>query len=696
MRSPSVASTYFGLGPQNHDEHAQTTRLIYLLFAIGTLAVVPLGGFAKFGLGATLAWAPAIAISIALFASSILHTRTDKWANLLASSAAILWGGGALVTGEMEPFGGSILATGLIVLLAYIWTPRRLRQFDVEEHDFSWSRLLWRLATASFVLGIFANASHIPTQPTTGFALALSSTLPALVALLWRKRMLRWQVVALGAALGLSVASLVDAGAATFTDATLTPSLPLFSAAAIMAIALRENLVHWLSPTSNPDEPGLLTVVLLHPSRILVLSFFGICVFGTLALALPSASSSGHAVTWIDAVFTAVSATCVTGLITLDTPNAFSLFGQVIVLLLIQVGGLGIMVFSAAAVLLLGGRLSLSHERVAVEVVGAKGRAGLLGAVRSILAVTFITEGLSAMLLSVAFWMRGDAPGEAIWRGVFTAISAFCNAGFALQSDSLIPYANAPVILGIIAVTIIIGGLGPSVIVAMNWRGARRKSLHARIVIWTTAILIVLPAIWIGLLEWNTTLQGMSVVDKLSNALFQSITLRTAGFNSIDLAAVHPATWTLMILVMFVGGSPGSTAGGAKTTTIAVIVLAIFAVVRGREQVEVFGRTLPKETILRATAVASLGVFASAVALIAIQLTQTLPLDVALFETVSALATVGLSTGGTGALDGVGKIIIIVCMFAGRVGPLTLFVLLATNTGKRINHRYPEEQVPIG
>lgn len=696
MRAPSFVSTYLGLGPENQDEHAQTTRLLYPLLALGALAVAPLEGFSRIAPWGPLAWVLTAAISLTLVVASIMHARSDRWANALATAAAISWGCGALATGKMEPFGGLILGTGLIVLLAHAWTPRRLQLFGIEEHEFSWSRILWRLGSASFVLGIFANASNIPPQPTSSFALAISGALPALTALLWRKKMLRWQVIALGTALGISVASLVDAGAATFTGAALSPSLPLISTAAVMAIALRENLVRWLSPTSNPDEPGLLTVVLLHPSRILVLSFFGICVFGTLALALPGASSSGHAITWIDAVFTAVSATCVTGLITLDTPTAFSTFGQVIVLLLIQVGGLGIMVFSAAAVLLLGGRLSLSHERVAVEVVGAKGRAGLLGAVRSILAVTFITEGLSALLLSVAFWMRGDAPGEAIWRGVFTAISAFCNAGFALQSDSLVPYANAPVILGIIALTIIIGGLGPAVIVAMSWRSTRRKSLHARIVIWTTAILIALPAIWIGLIEWNATLGGMSVVDKLSNALFQSITLRTAGFNSIDLAAVHPATWTIMILVMFVGGSPGSTAGGAKTTTIAVLVLAIFAVVRGREQVEVFGRTLPKETILRATAVASLGVFASAVALIAVQLTQSLPLDVALFETVSALATVGLSTGGTGALDGVGKIIIILCMFAGRVGPLTMFVLLATSTGKHINHRYPEEQVPIG
>jgi len=215
-------------------------------------------------------------------------------------------------------------------------------------------------------------------------------------------------------------------------------------------------------------------------------------------------------------------------------------------------------------------------------------------------------------------------------------------------------------------------------------------------VLWTSAILLVVPAIMITALECNGTLAGLSFGDRLVNGAFQSITLRTAGFNSIDLAQVHPATWTVMILMMYVGGSPGSTAGGVKTTTIAVVVLAIVAVVRGRERVEVFGRALPTATVLRATAVATLGVLGGCLALAAIQLTQAIPLDVALFEVVSALATVGLSTGGTGALDEVGKVIIIACMFTGRVGPLTLFVFLASNTREHITRRYPEEPVPIG
>jgi len=328
--------------------------------------------------------------------------------------------------------------------------------------------------------------------------------------------------------------------------------------------------------------------------------------------------------------------------------------------------------------------------------VGATSRAGLTLAIRGVLTVTLITEATAALLLFAAFLVRGDTVGQAAWRAVFTAISAFCNAGFALQSDSLVSYANNPFVLSVVGLTIIIGSMGPAVIAAVvGWKDPSTRTLHARLVLWTTAAFIVVPAILITAIEWNGTLAGMMWIDKIFNGLFQSVTLRTAGFNSIDLAQIHPATWTVMVLAMYVGGSPGSTAGGVKTTTIAVLLLAIVAVVRGSDRVEAFKREIPITTVMRATVVATLGVLGSCVALVAIQLTQQLELDVALFEVVSALATVGLSTGGTAALDEVGKLIIMMCMFAGRVGPLTLFVFLASNTRDDVRG-YPEESVPIG
>jgi trk system potassium uptake protein TrkH len=441
--------------------------------------------------------------------------------------------------------------------------------------------------------------------------------------------------------------------------------------------------VEWIGP------------ILSRPSRVLVVSFAALCVVGTLALELPGVAAGGGTIGWLDAAFTAVSAVCVTGLIVLDTPTALTGFGQAIVLALIQVGGLGIMVLSAAVLVLLGRRLSLSHERAAADLLGAKGRAGLVGSMRAILWVTVLTEASAAALLVPAFVAHGDGWGEAAWRAVFTSVSAFCNAGFALQSASLVPYAGSPWVLGVVGATIVVGGAGPAV-VASRWLGGERVGVYVRLVVWTTAALIALPACAILALEWGGTLAGMSLVDKVANAVFQSVTLRTAGFNSIDLAAIHPATWTLMVGVMFVGGSPGSTAGGVKTTTAAVVVLAVAAVARGRERVEVWGREIATRTVLRAMAVVVVGVLSCGGALVAVQLTQELALDVAVFEVVSALATVGLSTGGTGALDEVGKLLIIGCMFAGRVGPLTLFVFLASRVSAGSSRRYPVEVVPVG
>ncbi|MEZ4475523.1 MAG: potassium transporter TrkG [bacterium] len=459
---------------------------------------------------------------------------------------------------------------------------------------------------------------------------------------------------------------------------------------------LRDAALARLMPSGPRADADFLDVALAQPARVLVLSFVAICALGTLLLGLPVAAQ-GDPVAWIDAAFTSVSATCVTGLAVVDTPTTYSGFGLGVILALIQVGGLGIMVFSAAMVVLLGRRLSLSHERAAADLVGAEGRGDLLGVIRLVFRVTLVTEGVAALLLFGAFLLHGDGVGQAAWRGLFTAISAFCNAGFALQSDSLVSYADSPLVLGVTGLTIVVGGLGPGVVAALwTWRRRQSRTLHVRMVLWTSALLIVIPTLAILALEWGETLGSLSFIDKLGNAAFQAVTLRTAGFNSIDLAAIQPATWTVMVLVMFVGGSPGSTAGGAKTTTIAVLVLAIAAVVRGRARVEVFGRALPTATVMRATAVTTVGVLACGGALFALQLTQTLPLDTALFEVVSALATVGLSTGATSALDDVGKLIIMACMFAGRVGPLTLFVFLSLRPQGRASWRFPEESVPIG
>ncbi len=451
---------------------------------------------------------------------------------------------------------------------------------------------------------------------------------------------------------------------------------------------------------SDPREAGRATaldLLLLHPSRALVVSFLVMCGVGTLLLALPASTHTGDPLSWLDAAFTAVSATCVTGLIVVDTPVAFSLFGELVVLLLIQVGGIGIMVFSAAGIFLLGQRLSIQHERVAAHVVGARSRKGLWQMLRTVLVVTFGTEALAAIALTAAFLRAGDPPLEACWRGVFTAISAFCNAGFALQSDSLVSYADDPFVLWVVMLAIVLGGLGPAVVAALfQWRDPLQRTLHTRLVLVSTALLVVGPALLFLALEWDNTLAGMSVLDRITNGVFQSVTLRTAGFNSVDLAAVHPATWVVLVVLMFVGGSPGSTAGGVKTTTLAVVCVGVWSVMRQRSQVTVFGRAIPTQVVLRSATLVAVAIGGVLMGVFSLLLTQDIALPVATFEVVSALATVGLTTGGTAALDEVGKVIVIACMFVGRVGLLTLFVSFTTGGERPSATRLPHAPVPVG
>lgn len=444
------------------------------------------------------------------------------------------------------------------------------------------------------------------------------------------------------------------------------------------------------------ERAGWIDVLTDRPAPLLVATFGTLCVVGTALLALPGISTRSGSLTLIDAAFTAVSAACVTGLIVLDTPRDFTPLGHLVILVLIQVGGIGIMTFSATLFSVLGRRMSLKHEATAAELLGARARTEILRSVRRILLVTAITEGVGAVLLTPLFVAHGDGLGAAVWRAVFTSVSAFCNAGFVLQSDSLIGYRHDPLLLCIVGAIVLIGGLGPLVVVAIpTWARGGPVSLHVRLAMLTTVGLVAVPWLLYVVLEWSATLDGLPVLHRVVHALFQVVSLRTAGFTSLDLSSLQPATWTLLILMMFVGGSPGSTAGGAKTTTLAVLLLAIAAAIRGQSDVRAWGRFIPHRTVQEAASIATVGVLACLAALVAVQLTQGLELSIGLFEVVSALATVGTSLGGTTQLDGVGKLIIIGCMFAGRVGPMTVLALLA-ETRVRGQVRYPEARVPLG
>lgn len=435
-----------------------------------------------------------------------------------------------------------------------------------------------------------------------------------------------------------------------------------------------------------------------HPERLLVGTFAALSLLGGIALSLPIATNRPVPLSGLDALFTSISAVCVTGLITIDTPVDLSAFGQAVVLLLIQVGGLGIMTFSTAILWAVGGRMSLRHEGAVASLISTHDRGRLFDTASKVVVLTLVSELLGALTLSALFLRAGDSLGRAVWRGVFTSISAFCNAGFALQSDSLIPYQHDPLVLHTVGILIILGGLSPLAIFAIVPLVRRSVSpvlAQAKLALTAAAVLLVCGFSFILALEWNASLEGLSIVDKIHNAWFQSVTLRTAGFNSVDLTLIHPATLVLTLVWMFIGGSPGGTAGGIKTTTAAILVLSVIQSIRGRTSLEVFGKLIPEKTRARATAVVAVAAGTGTIALVAVLLTQSMTERQAAFEVVSALGTVGLSIGGTGKLDSVGKLIIMICMFVGRVGGLSLFMFLSARKFVPKVGR-PIEEVDVG
>jgi trk system potassium uptake protein len=446
---------------------------------------------------------------------------------------------------------------------------------------------------------------------------------------------------------------------------------------------------------SRDDAESVWGILLEHPARLIVSTFAALCMFGTLVLALPASSTTGHSLGLLNAAFTAVSAVCVTGLIVVDTASAFTGLGQAAILLLIQVGGLGIMTFYTVTLRALGRRLGLRHELILTDVAQVDGQSSLYRALGLVLGLTVAIELCGAVVLCACFVRQGLDWPAAAWRGIFTAVSAFCNAGFALETSSLMAHQRWPLILAIVGVLAVLGGLAPPVVSSLPALLRRRAlPLQTELVWWMTILLFAAGFLVYLAFEWSHSLVGLPWWHKLSNAAFQSA-MRTAGFNSVDMAATHPATQVFMIALMFIGGSPGGTAGGIKTTTAALLILAVMASLRGRLDVTVLRRRIVHTSVYRAAAVATVGVLSAVAVLLALMLTQRLPPEMATFEAVSALATVGLSTGGTALLDGVGKVIIMLAMFVGRVGPLTLFLLLGEyREGRR--WQFPDAEVDVG
>jgi trk system potassium uptake protein TrkH len=449
---------------------------------------------------------------------------------------------------------------------------------------------------------------------------------------------------------------------------------------------------------------------LLTPARLLVLSFLGLIVVGTLGLMWLPGLYSAEPLSWLDALFTATSAVCVTGLIVVDTATHFTTAGQVFLLLLIQLGGLGILTFTTLVILALGRRLSLHHEAVTANTADVAPDVDFRRLVRNIVGFTFLFEAVGALILFL-MWIPLFPVGEALWHALFQAVSAFCNAGFSTFSDSLMGFQRAPITLGVIMTLIVLGGLGFLTIEELHiqWRqrdaAAPRLSLHSRLALVATAFLLIGGWAVFSTLEWGHTLVAMAGWEKLLNGLFMSVTARTAGFNTVDYASTADSTNFVTILLMSIGGSPGSTAGGIKTTTVAVIALLAYARLRGHRVTSVQNRSIPEETVQRAVGLWVVGFLVVTGAILLYIIVQSGPAGPGaqgnflrhMFEAVSAFNTVGLSMGVTGELAQPGKLLTIFLMYVGRVGPLTFASAIALR-GPSVTRefRYAYEDVIIG
>ncbi len=445
--------------------------------------------------------------------------------------------------------------------------------------------------------------------------------------------------------------------------------------------------------------------------RLFAGSFLLLILAGTAALSSLPGLYTGDRLSRLDALFTATSAVCVTGLTVSDTATAFTPAGQAVILLLIQLGGLGIITFSTAIILALGKRISLGVEEAAGASTGAAFRIDYRRLTRNVVLSTAVLETAGALVL-YALW-RGRTDGSPAWHALFQSVSAFCNAGFSTFSDSLSSFRTEPAALGTIMFLIVIGGIGFPVLSEIflerrrtAGRAGRTLSLHARIVLVTTTLLLLVGGAMYSRFEWNVAFSSLSAPEKLVNGLFMSVTARTAGFNTIDYADASDSSVFLTTILMFIGGSPGSTAGGVKTTTVAILLLIALSRLRGRGITSVSGRSVPEETNQRAVGlcVAAFIILAAAVFVFtASEIGFVSHRESAgsfvkyLFEATSAFNTVGLSLGVTGDLSPVGRGLVIFLMFLGRVGPLTFASAIALRRPTaRYEFRYSYEDVIIG
>ena len=436
-----------------------------------------------------------------------------------------------------------------------------------------------------------------------------------------------------------------------------------------------------------------------NPPVTLMLSFLLVILFGAILLMLPVSSKLKTVTPFMDALFTATSATCVTGLVVVDTGTHFSFFGQMVILMLIQIGGLGIMTISTVFAIILGQRINLKLENIMYQVVGGSYAVNVFQLLKSIVLVTLVIESVGTLLLFARF-AQDFQPMKALFLALFHAVSAFCNAGFSPLGNNLVSYVDSFMVNMVITALIIAGGLGFSVIIdlqhhALKKDRARKLNLHTKIVLVTTAFLLVLGFTVFYLAEYNGAMRGFSIHRRILSSWFQSVTLRTAGFNTIDLSQIGKASVLISIVLMFIGASPGSTGGGIKTTSFAVLTLSVISLLKGKRHISVFKRRIHEYNFREATGLIMLSITIILVVLFFLMLVEPHAFDKLLFEAVSAFGTVGLTLGITPQLTVIGKLLITVLMYVGRIGPLTMIYAFSTRA-KQININYAEEKIPIG
>jgi trk system potassium uptake protein len=663
---------------------------------LGQLAIDnPNGAFGSVDRITTFGLSYGIAVLLVALACAVGEWRGSRWSRRVLP---------VLVVGNVGVFAPALADDPLTAILVIVWqlfvlgrhlfptttgpfVPARAPGLLDDPRVSGWLAL-WRpavahallLSTACSLAVVGFRLTELAIGPISCLvlaAIALGLAAPLVWELARRRRRLRWILV-------VALLSL----AASATDVP--------RAVAVAGLYQGVLLVYVL--LIGPIFTDLLRMLFERPALLLVTGFGGFCGLGAIALRTPAAAADGVPIAFLDALFTATSAVCVTGLIVLDTPVDFSTFGHVVIFVLFQLGGLGIMVVSTFATLALGGRLGIRGEYALEQVLDMSTPGHAYRLARFIVLATLSIEAVGALLIAIGYRIHEFSWSESLWRGLFHSVSAFCHAGFALQSDSIEMFRNNPGIMATFSVLVIAGGLG-FVVLAWLWRrttmrGRERASVHTRIVLTVTVLLLVAGFVEICLVEWERSLAGLPPFDRAVNAWFQSVTTRSSGFTALDMEAMHPSTVLLMMVLMFIGAAPGSTGGGIKVTTLAVLIAAIPAIARGQVRATVFRREIDASTVLRASTITVLASTVFLVCLFVLLSTEAQPFTTLAFEATSALGTVGLSLGATPQLGAVGKAAIVVTMFLGRLGPLSVALLLARRTARP--YAYPSTRIMVG